>query len=405
MKIMQINVVYPTGSTGKIVKDIHNQLIDYGHESIVCYGRGEKVLGNNIYKIAPEYVMKLQALRSKITGYAYSGCRVSTSMLVNIIKKTKPDVVHLQCINGYMVNIYKLLSYLKTHRIPTVLTLHAEFMYTGGCAYALSCEKWKTGCGSCPQKGKGRPSSKLFDRSSQEWKLMRNAFMDFDNLAITTVSKWLYDRTILSPFFVNRKSQVVLNGIDTDNIFRPTDYLKLKSKYNISNEKVILHVTADFNNPIKGGSQVLNLAKKLEGKNIKIIIVGFSGDERKLTSNIIAVPNTKDQLELAAFYSMADITLLTSVRETFSMICAESLACGTPVIGFEAGAPETISLKQFSEFVKQGDLNALEETVEKWLYNTKFNRSEISKIAREHYSKQNMFLSYMRIYEEILKSR
>lgn len=41
------------------------------------------------------------------------------------------------------------------------------------------------------------------------------------------------------------------------------------------------------------------------------------------------------------------------------MVTAESLCCGTPVVGFKAGAPEQIAIKEFSEFVEYGDLNSL----------------------------------------------
>jgi len=49
------------------------------------------------------------------------------------------------------------------------------------------------------------------------------------------------------------------------------------------------------------------------------------------------------------------------------MVCAESLSCGTPVVGFQAGAPEIISIKRFSEFVPQGDIDALKDVVRNWL--------------------------------------
>lgn len=401
MKIMQINAVYPTGSTGKIVKDIHTQLLKNGHESIVCYGRGVKVTEQNVYKIAPELIMKMQSLRSKITGYAYAGCIYSTSILINTIKKEKPDVVHLHCINAYMVNIYKLLEYLKHNNIPTVLTLHAEFMYTAGCGHALECNKWKTGCGPCPQKGTGRPSSKIFDRSEEEWKMMKKSFEGFDNIVIASVSNWLHDKAKQSPFFMNKQMQVVLNGIDTENVFKPTDATELKKKFNITDEKVVLHVTASFTNPIKGGKHVISLAERLKGENIRIIIVGFNGDKSILPTNVIAVPHTRNQKELAAFYSMADITLLTSLKETFSMICAESLCCGTPIVGFEAGAPETISLKEYSEFVRQGDIDALKAAVEKWINDNRWNRNDIAEVAANYYSKRTMASSYIRIYEDL----
>ena len=40
MKILQINTVCGTGSTGRIASDIHKMLIEQGHETIVAYGRG-----------------------------------------------------------------------------------------------------------------------------------------------------------------------------------------------------------------------------------------------------------------------------------------------------------------------------------------------------------------------------
>ena len=49
MKIMQINVVYKTGSTGKIVYELHSYLEKHNITSIVCYGRGNSVKEKNVY--------------------------------------------------------------------------------------------------------------------------------------------------------------------------------------------------------------------------------------------------------------------------------------------------------------------------------------------------------------------
>ncbi|MDN5346109.1 MAG: putative colanic acid biosynthesis glycosyltransferase [Petrotoga sp.] len=40
MKVLQVNTVCGTGSTGRIAADIHKMLIEQGHESVVAYGRG-----------------------------------------------------------------------------------------------------------------------------------------------------------------------------------------------------------------------------------------------------------------------------------------------------------------------------------------------------------------------------
>ncbi len=366
MKIMQINVVYKKGSTGKIVYDVHNQLVNKGVKSVVCYGRGRRLNEEYIHKISLEIIMKMQSLRSKMTGFAFSGCFLSTSALIKLIKTEKPTIVHLHNLNGYYVNIYRLLNFLKKNSIPTVLSLHAEFMYTGGCGNSLECSKWRTGCGNCPQKGLGLPSSKIYDQSATQWRLMKNSFEGFDDIIITTVSDWLTSRAKQAPILSGKKIITVENGLDTT-VFKPQDFSEIALKHSIMNEKIILHVTPDFTNPFKGGNHVIAIANRLLDENIKVIIVGFNGDQTNLPTNVIPVKHTQDQLELAKYYSMADITILTSKTETFSMVCAESLSCGTPVVGYKAGGPESIALLEFSEFVEQGNVDKLEDTVRKWL--------------------------------------
>jgi len=84
MKVMQINCVYNTGSTGKIVYDLHNELKANGIESVVCYGRGKKVKEENVYKTCWKLYSKLNNLWSRITGIMYGGCLISTYKLFRI---------------------------------------------------------------------------------------------------------------------------------------------------------------------------------------------------------------------------------------------------------------------------------------------------------------------------------
>ena len=99
---------------------------------------------------------------------------------------------------------------------------------------------------------------------------------------------------------------------------------------------------------------------------------------------------------------MADITLITSKRETFSMPCAESLCCGTPVVGFMAGGPEQIALGEYSTFVEYGDVDALLKSTEKWLYEKKVQPDVISKQARDVYSKEKMTGRYVDLYRSMV---
>lgn len=398
---MQVNVVYNKGSTGKIVSDTHKILQENDFESIVCYGRGEKTLENDVYKVSNEFLAKVNAVKSRITGLQYNGSHIATRNLIEIIKKENPDVVHLQCMNGYFTNIYKVINFLKENRIKTVLTLHAEFMYTGGCGHSFECTKWMDGCGNCPQL-KNATKSFFLDRTHTAWVKMKKAFEGFDTLKVVSVSNWLDERATRSPILAGKNFSVIENGIDTNVFSKKLINKKLKEKWGIKDEKVLLHVTANFSsdqNSNKGGHYIIELAKKLEKENIKIIVASMHNENLDLPSNIICIGRTKDQLELAEYYSMADLTILTSKRETFSMPCIESLACGTPVVGFKAGGPEQVSLKDYSEFVDQGDLKELEKVIYKWIDKKPGLSLEIEKEASERYSKENMLKKYIEIYK------
>lgn len=401
-KIIQVNVVFNRGSTGKIVYDIHQGLVDNNINSIVCFGRGNNnKVNQSIYKVGTEFEAKLSALVTRFTGLQFTSALLSTRKLIKIINNESPDIVHLHCINGYFVNIYKLLLFLKENKIPTVLTLHAEFMFTGSCGHSYECEKWNVGCGSCPQLWEAARSY-YFDRTDYAWEKMYNSFKGYNNLIITSVSEWLKNRAESSTILKGHKHVLVNNGIDTNNIFYP----RLQNSNNQNNCKIIIHVTAHFSNNIsdlKGGYYIISLAKRLINKNFKFIVCSLSSDKISLPENIQHIENVKNQNELAKYYSMADLTIITSKKETFSMVCAESLSCGTPVVGFRAGGPESISLKKYSKFVEYGNIDLLYETVLQWIDKKTNISTDLSSKAKDFYSKEKMVSHYISIYNDLIQ--
>lgn len=396
MKILQVNVVYNTGSTGKIMCDMHTYLLNEKKDSVICYGRGNKTGDKNVYKTCGELYSKINNLWSRITGIMYGGCFFSTNKLFSIIEKEKPDVVHLHCLNGYFVNIYRLISWLKENNVKTVLTLHAEFMYTANCGYALECEKWQSGCGNCPRLR--RETKSLFiDGTNRSWKKMKKAFEGFNNLTVVSVSPWLMERAKQSPILADKRHEVILNGIDT-NIFRTYNNEELKKLHDIRGENVIFHATPHFSldiDNIKGGYYILKLAELL--RDCKFIIAGNYDSGINAPENVTFLGPVSNQKLLARYYSLADLTVIASKKETFSMICAESLCCGTPVVGFLAGGPETISIPEYSSFVEYGNVDELKNEADKFIASS-FDSEKISKSAREKYSKEKMGEGYMNIY-------
>lgn len=403
MKILQVNCVYHKGSTGKIVADVHAALKEKGVKSLVCYGRGEKVREAGVTKTCGEFYSDLNHFLTYLNGIMYGGCLLSTNRLISVIKKEKPNIVHLHCINGYFVNIYRIVSWLKKHRIKTVLTLHAEFMYTANCGHAFECEKWKTGCGNCP-RCKAETKSLFFDRTHTSWRKMAKAFQGFDeDLIVTSVSPWLMQRAKQSPILGDKEHTVVLNGLDTE-VFHYTDPEPLRKKHGLTDEKIIFHATPSFNldpGHIKGGYYVNALAKQLIDQNVKVFVAGPYPENIEVAENVILLGRISDQSTLAQYYSLADLTLLTSKKETFSMVTAESLACGTPVVGFQAGAPEQITIPEYSEFVPYGDSDSLEKAVASVLLQS-FDKTIISEAGMKKYAKEEMTVAYYSVYSRLV---
>lgn len=403
MRVLQINCVYGKGSTGQIVRALHHALPTDGFESFVLYGRGGSPTEPDTDRVCGDVYGKLNNLRARLTGLPYGGCGLSTRKVIRTIRKAAPDVVHLHCINGYFVNIYRLVAWLKEHRIPTVLTLHAEFMYTGGCSHAFECEKWHTGCGHCPRPRRATKSY-FFDRTGEGYSRMKAAFDGFENLRVVSVSPWLRERAEVSPILREATHEVVLNGVDTE-VFHPSDTGDLRKALRVNGRRVVFHATAMFRDrpgDPKGGAYVFELARRMKHEPILFVVAGRYELTGEGPDNVILLGEIRDPATLAGYYSLADVTLLTSLRETYSMICAESLCCGTPVVGFRAGAPERISLSAYSCFVEQGDTDALESAVRAWLPRKTEGAGELARDAAAAYDKMTMIQRYEEVYRGLL---
>ncbi len=402
MKVLQVNCVYNKGSTGKIVFDIHKGLQEQGIESVVCYGRGQKVCEKNVYKTCSELYSKINNLFSRITGLMYGGCFFSTNKLIKIIKKEKPDIVHLHCLNGYFVNIYRLITWLKKNNFRTVLTLHAEFMHTANCGHAFDCDKWKTGCGGCPRLKK-ETKSLFFDRTAKSWSKMKQSFEGFENLQIIGVSNWISERAKMSPIFNRAKIETIYNGIHVGLFSYSQKEEKLcnvANKYGIDiTKKVVLHVTPSFAGEIKGGKYFLDLAKKLDD-SFQCVVVGV---DRNIENDIVSIPFISNQQELAAIYSIASVLVITSKSDNYPTVCLEANCCGTPVVGFDVGGVKETIYDGMGKTVTFGDMISLQNAVVEYSYEKSNIRESQIVACRESRDCERMIKEYKKLFIDMIE--
>ena len=400
MKILQINCVYKTGSTGIITASIHNQLLAEGHESVVCYGRRDVHEEPHVYKTCGEFAGKWNHLLAKLSGMPYGGCRIQTDRLIRIIRREQPDLVHLQCINGNFVNIYKLISWLKDSGIPTVLTLHAEFMYTANCGYAIGCEKWQSGCGHCPNL-RGAADSWLFDRTAASFRRMERAFLGFEKLTVVGVSDWICSRAAQSPILKDTRMLTVYNGIDTDT-FLPRDPAATRAALGLAPEdRVVLFVTPAMDHT-KGGDLFLKLTEQMAASGCHFLVAGAEAPEG-CRGDVRFLGRISGREELARLYSAADVVLSCSRLDNYPTVCLEAAACGTPVVGFDVGGVGETVRNGMGAVVPFGDLNAMEAKIHEFLGIPKAQWQSRAEPLHESLSDRRMCRDYIALYQEILR--
>ena len=362
-------------------------------ECAICYGRGSLISEDNIFKFGLDWETRLHALLTRVTGFTGCFSMFSTKRLIKYIDDFKPDIVNIHEMHAYFVNIKPLLEYLAKKRILTVFTLHCEYNYTGKCGHALGCEKWKNRCGKCPLLHK-YPKVLFFDHTKYMHKQKEELFKLHSGAVITTVSPWLTERAEQS-FLKKRTIYTIYNGIDT-NVFFPRNIDQLKCKMGLADKKVVVGIASNIMNNEKGGQYLEKLAQNMP--ELSFLFVGTDEKKIRRKDNVIYIPKVMNKEELAEYYSVGDVFVICSLKETFSLTCAEALCCGTPIAGFECGAPETIFEEPYAFFVEYGDVEALKQAVYKQLKNKAEGISQYG----QRFSTINMLDKYIKIYQDLI---
>lgn len=401
MKVLLIDVNCKKGSTGNIVYNLYNYINSMGDEASVCYGRGPIINEKNIYKFGFDLETYLHAFFTRLTGYTGCFSFFSTRRLIKYIKTFKPDVVHIHEMHAYFLNIKPLINYLKIEKIPTIMTLHCEFVYTGKCGHSVECNQWKTECKKCPHL-RNYISTFCFDRTNYMFKQKKNLFNDYTNLYLIVPSHWLFER-VRESFLKGYRIEIINNGVDT-NIFKPLETSDLRKKYGINkDEKIVLALAPNIMSKEKGGLYVEKIAQLLRDDNIKFLFVGTNGDGYYKKDNCIYIGRINDKSILAKHYSLADLFVICSERENFPTTCLEAQVCGTPVYGFDTGGVAETCLN-YDYLVNYGDVSLLSKKIKKAPKKNSESITDLSNIARIKFGNQTFLKKNYQIYKKLIIS-
>ena len=359
MKVLMINSVCGTGSTGRICTDIAERLKSKEHECKIAYGREcvPEEYKKYAVRIGNEFDVKLHAFQSRIfdnTGFA---SKIATSKFVKWIEEYNPDIIHLHNLHGYYINIDILFDYLKESNKPVIWTLHDCWAFTGHCAYFdyAGCNKWKkSGCYQCPQKNK-YPNSLFYDNSKTNYLKKRELFTSIKNLTLVTPSEWLAN-LVKDSFVCDDPIEIINNGINLDVFkFKQDGFRK---RFNLSNKKIILGVSSAWGKR-KGLYDFYKLAGMISN-DFTIVLVGLEESQIKENvnyNNIICIPKTNNTSELAEIYTASDVFVNPTYEDNYPTVNLEAQACGTPVITYKTGG--SIESVPESNIVEKGDIKAL----------------------------------------------
>ena len=398
MRIFSINSV-PYGSTARIMLGISEQALEFGHIAVMATGYSShplQELENKYIKIGNIADKQLHTTLSKITGK--NGCfsRFATKKLIKHIKKCNPDILHLHNVHGWYLHLPTLFDFIKKSNIQVVWTLHDCWTFTGKCAHfeKIGCEKWKTGCFSCPQLREYPQSyvdcSKSMYQKKKEW------FTGVENLTIVTPSAWLAD-LVKQSFLQEYPVKIIQNGINLS-VFSPTAS-DFKKRYGIEGKHLILGVSLGWSDS-KGLDVFVELAKRL-GEEYAILLVGTDEKTDKLLpKNVISIHRTQNVKELAELYSAADVLVNPTREDTFPTVNIEALACGTPVVTFRSGgSPECID-ESCGVVVEKNNVDEMERQIKRVCEDKPFTKEACVARAKQ-FDKKNKFNEYVKLYEKL----
>jgi len=278
---------------------------------------------------------------------------------------------------------------------PLVITIRDMNPITGGCHFFHGCQKWKENCQSCPQL------LDTFDDFPSKVINAKRRYYNFNNITLVTLSKHTAEIVKQTPYFNQCRLEIIPNSIETD-VFKPYNKIEARKKLGLPLNRKIIGYVPSFSSTVKGYQELLSafdILKQWQNElDPFVMLVGNktpANDQIKFDNQSLGY--IKDNEHLSVAYSAADVVVVPSLEETFSNTTAESISCGTPVVGFKTGAiPDMVQDGVTGYTFQVGDVEGLA----KGIYMTLTGNS-MSQNCREYAENNLSFMLQARRYEEL----
>jgi glycosyltransferase involved in cell wall biosynthesis len=326
----------------RLIYSTANALIKRGHDARVYvmhlyYDRKPPFFVYQLPQLPLE--RKTERLQSRLTGLN-DIIFPSTAFLRFRKWLRSADVWHFHNLHGHYLSmpLLGLLSWTK----PIVFSPVDQYMSTGHCPYPMDCDRYLKGCGSCPRLNESYPGISR-DSTHLLWRIKYLLFR-FSRLKMffhTNALAEHYSRT----FVKYQPARVIKYGVDVHTfrkMSRPDCAFRLG--VNPSSHFVVGLFHSYLLEPRKGILPLVRrlgeLAKQFPGK-IELLVVGNGGnmvrDFVPPELSVTVLPYLRHQHELANALNLCDVLLYPTQAENLSLTCLYALACGVPVISYDAG--------------------------------------------------------------------
>ena len=365
MKVTLVHGADRGGGAETVVRLHHQELLRQGYQSKLLLGR---------YSGKTENAKQIQYVRGPIgfrriarwiesrTGWQNLYSPSFRALESNFLQR--PDVLHLHSLHG--VGSYAELSVLPSlsDRYPLIMSMHDLWLVTGHCGHFLDCERWKIGCGNCPDLSLYPAIAR--DGTAANFRRKKRVFQK-TKAHVVVPSSWLKQKVEQSPILGHLPVSVVFNPVDT-HVFCPDSEGDSGNKQ----KKTVLLVAQNINNPYKGVRDGIDALNKTTCENLEVVLIGNASEEvsKLIRHKTHAMPYVNETKDLVELYRSADILLMPSRGETFGLVAAEAMACGTPVIAFAVGGlVDVIGENEGGILCKPRDSNQMAEETKKLLAN------------------------------------